>query len=289
MTTNLSLTSRQISSLSADDLDKRITVAQQTQNLPMLHVLIEERLQRNEVISGATRRLMLLKQAIDLNIIRENETWRLGDFDTFYEYLARRRQEYESRGYDAESDLLVVRGYPTIEAWCNIIRHYHMRHALKLEVLAGIPKSKLEIASGTCNVWDAEHEGQIDPDLLNLLVDDAVASEDMLSLYANRKKAEGIEPQIEDGEPITTDDPPAGEDKEETAHQTAPELDEKDYDPRNDQELGVSLDTETGFLVAWVRRKGTEIPTNIGRLDVKDDGKRDLILSLCKSWRITLK
>jgi len=283
-------------SLTADELDKRITVAFQTDALEELHVLVEERLGRNEAISGASRRLMLLRQAADLDIIREKETWRLGDNDTFFAYLQRRKQEYVERGYDAEADLLVVKEYSTIEAWCNIIRHYHERHGYSLETLAGILKTKLEVASGTCNLWDAAHDNQIDPDMEMLLFDASVSNSQLLARYSVLKGERGEDAEVDDdsfesidggregindfadggvvGENDFVDSPVEDDNKES----------ERDY-------VGVRaiLNTETGIVSTWIRRGRSDVRVKLGRFDVQDPDLRQIILGLCEEWRVTLE
>lgn len=272
--------------ISPDELDRRISIEMQARdNIPQLHLLIEERLGRNEVISGASRRMMLLRQAADLNVMRDFETWKQGSWESFYEYMKDRKAEYERRGFDSEADILVVKGYSTTESWCNIVRHYVDRHGWSVERLSYVPKRKLEIASGTCNIWDVAHDGEADPDMMDLLFDSSVSADDILTLYSQRKKKEGVE--IEITKPHIDDIPDDADDEGGDRERGDYEPKEPEDDP--DEEMRVVLDTEDGKLTAWVRHGRSEVPMVLGRLDVRNGDKREIIVNLCSTWRVVLE
>lgn len=281
MTTDLQLGGKSIPELPADELDRHIQVALVTKDKPALHLLVEERLHRNEVISGASRRLCLLRQAFDLDLINSNETWREGHAETFFDYLRHRRLEYEQRGYDAESDLLCVKGYGTVMSWLNIVLHYHHRHAMPLEQLAGIPKGKLEVASGACNLYDATHEDEMDAELRHLLLDDSVTADTLLErYYAGKEEApalEGAEIEGDAGAEVGGDDGQVADGGEDFA---------ADVPDPADEELDIVLNTETGELTAWVNHGRGALPVALGLLRVKDSNAHPLIINLCQSWGI---
>lgn len=246
--------------------------------------MAEERLTRDEVVSGVSRRMSLMRQALDLDLIREHETWRLGDYASFFAYLQERKLHYERNGYDAEGDVLAVKGYVTIEAWGNIVRHYHKRHGLPLDLLAYAPKGKLEVASGACNLWDADHAGEMDPDLRDLLFDQTVTAPNLLAEYAERKREQGIEPPVmldRDGKPEMGETDPDAEAGDGGKGSDDPQPEER--------ELDVALDTETGVLTAWQRNGNGHVPLELGRLNVRREDARALILNLCATWGIRLQ
>lgn len=274
--------------ISPEELDKQIRIEMQARdNIGHLHLLVEERLGRNEVISGASRRLMLLKQAADLNIMRDYETWKQGTWESFYEYLKDRKAEYERRGFDSEADVLVVKGYSTTESWCNIVRHFVDRHGWSMELLSTVTKRKLEVVGGTCNAWDALHDGQADPELMNLLFDNSVSSDDILTMYAKLKKKDGVNVEIDAPHLDEMPDEEERDGDERTDYERDTSSDDDDDD--GGDEMRVVLDTEDGKLTAWVKHGKSEVPMTLGKLDVRNDDKREIIVNLCQTWRVILQ
>lgn len=271
--------------LSADELDKQLSIAVATGDKPSIHALAEERLSRDEFISGFSRRKAMLLQTLDLDLIREHETWRLGDYPSFYAYLNERRLEYEGQGYDSEADILVVKGYSTVLAWSNIVAHFHRRHNIPIELLSYVPKGKLETVSGVCNRWDAAHDDQMDQDLHELLFTATVTKDDILPLYAKRKKLQGIAVPVDDtGGKIE----PKAEDEDRELDGGGETDGSDESDPPEQRELDITMDTETGELTAWLRRGKGHVPMVFGRLYVKSGDKYDMIINLCETWRVRL-
>lgn len=290
MSNGVILSASQIASLSAEELDKHLSIAVTVDDKPAIHALAEERLSRDEFISGVSRRLGMLRQVVDLDLISRHETWRLGNYDSFYAYLAERKREYEQRGYDSDGDILVVKGYSTVLAWSNIINHFHRRHGIALDLLSYVPKSKLEVVSGACNRWDVNHDDQMDRDMYELLFDTTVTKEDILLVYAERKRRNGEQIPIADsGAEITApaENGQSENDGGESDENGAGDAGADDAPP--DDELDVTMDTETGVLLAWVRRGSGHLPLEIGRFYIKNENARDMVLNLCETWRIRLK
>ena len=274
------------SSLSEDELEKRLSIAVATDDKPTIHALAEERLSRHEYMSGVSRRHSMLLQTIDLDLMRLHETWRLGHYESFYAYLKERRVEHERRGFDAEGGVLVAKNYSTVMAWSNIVSHFHRRHGIRLDLLAHAPKRKLEIVSGVCNRWDMLHDDEMDKDLLGLLFEESVSSEDILSLYAHRKRSNGEpEPVNDDGGRIETDQEDEGIERRD---RDEPDQDEEGGD-NEQEELEVVLDMGSGDLTAWVRKGSGHVPARLGALLINNVDVHELIVNLCQTWRVRLQ
>ncbi len=281
-----------LQSVTDETLDGELRLAEKSHDLKALHLLAGERLRRDQEGAVGWERLSLLRQAADLEVFQRNETYRDEGFANFLTFLHALALDYRQTHAETSESVLCLKKYVTVESYLNIIRHYHKRHGMTLELLAGFPKGKLEVLSGVCNQWDSLHADHIDADVLAVLRDEAVTSETASAAYAKLKgrgmlsEAEANESAGKSDECQVQSGAGGGLDNE----RGEPAEDAGDSHPPPEQRVGWTLDSETGRLTAWIPGACEQtITKEVGVRFVDKDDVKPLVLGFASEHGIGLR